>query len=447
MAAARKAPAPPTSLRIRAYNVGFGDCFLLTFRYAAGSPRHVLVDFGTTALPANRKTPTMEQIADDIRAECGGHLDMVVATHRHTDHISGFAGSAGRVITSLDPDLVVLPWTEDPALAEDATAPLPNPTGSPGPTPGPPALAARMQRAVSRLDDMHAVAGLVAREAARVAPLSGVPAALAAQLAFLGEENLKNREAVVNLMNLGKKRVYAAHGTKLPVTSVLPGVKIDVLGPPTLKQSKAIEHQASTDPDEFWHLAATTARTVAPGSTAKPIFPQAKKAAHIPQEARWLIPKIDRMNAEELLSIVRILDEAMNNTSLILLFEVGGKLLLFPGDAQIENWRYALQDAPDAAATRTRLAGVHVYKVGHHGSLNATPRKLLWENFARLDAPVPADRMVTLLSTRTGKHGATARGTEVPRTTLLKQLAERTALVDTQDIPAKEFFVDHEVAL
>ena len=53
---------------------------------------------------------------------------------------------------------------------------------------------------------------------------------------------------------------------------------------------------------------------------------------------------------------MRTLDDQMNNTSLILLFEVFGKKLLFPGDAQIENWSYALQDAPDAAKTRALLA-------------------------------------------------------------------------------------------
>jgi hypothetical protein len=37
----------------------------------------------------------------------------------------------------------------------------------------------------------------------------------------------------------------------------------------------------------------------------------------------------------------------MNNTSVILFFEVGSKKLLFPGDAQIENWSYALEDARD----------------------------------------------------------------------------------------------------
>ena len=71
----------------------------------------------------------------------------------------------------------------------------------------------------------------------------------------------------------------------------------------------------------------------------------------------------------------------MNNTSLILLFEVNGKKLLFPGDAQLENWSYAVKDADDADATRALLADVDVYKVGHHGSLNATPKKLLWEAF------------------------------------------------------------------
>ena len=72
----------------------------------------------------------------------------------------------------------------------------------------------------------------------------------------------------------------------------------------------------------------------------------------------------------------------MNNTSVILLFEVGARPL-FPGDAQVENWSYALEDAPDHEATRALLADVDLYKVGHHGSLNATPKKLLWEGFRK----------------------------------------------------------------
>jgi hypothetical protein len=42
------------------------------------------------------------------------------------------------------------------------------------------------------------------------------------------------------------------------------------------------------------------------------------------------------------LGIVTTLDSYLNNTSLILLFEVNGKKFLFPGDAQLENWSWAL---------------------------------------------------------------------------------------------------------
>jgi hypothetical protein len=149
-------------------------------------------------------------------------------------------------------------------------------------------------------------------------------------------------------------------------------------------------------------------------------------------EARWFRDRIADLSARQLLEIVRVLDDQMNNTSLILLFEVGGKKLLFPGDAQIENWSWALQDAPDAAKTRKLLAQVDFYKVGHHGSRNATPRQLLWENFAKRGA-VP-DRMKTALSTLKGKHGTKARKTEVPRTTLLDALERETQLLNTEEI-------------
>ena len=55
-----------------------------------------------------------------------------------------------------------------------------------------------------------------------------------------------------------------------------------------------------------------------------------------------------RQRLNSLLRIVRILDDVLNNTSVILLFDVPGTKplrLLFPGDAQIENWEYAIKFA------------------------------------------------------------------------------------------------------
>jgi hypothetical protein len=117
----------------------------------------------------------------------------------------------------------------------------------------------------------------------------------------------------------------------------------------------------------------------------------------------------------------------MNNTSVILLFEVGGRKLLFPGDAQIENWSFALQNA----AWKKKLADVDLYKVGHHGSLNATP-KSLWELFSRKGDEHKRDRLETLCSTKAGKHGSVSAGTEVPRHVLVEELEKDSAFNSTE---------------
>ena len=45
-----------TKARLRAYNVGFGDCLLLTLSYTDNAQRSILIDFGSTRLPSRRAT-------------------------------------------------------------------------------------------------------------------------------------------------------------------------------------------------------------------------------------------------------------------------------------------------------------------------------------------------------------------------------------------------------
>jgi hypothetical protein len=241
---------------------------------------------------------------------------------------------------------------------------------------------------------------------------------------------------------MGKRTpVYASFGTKLPIADLLPGVGVDVLGPPTLEQSPAIAHEGD-DPDEFWHLAAASADTTIQHGQPAVLFPRHTISTdEIPQEARWVTPEIERMRSEEMLAIVRILDGALNNTSLILLFEVGDTRLLFPGDAQIENWSYALFTAPEHEQIQKRLAGASFYKVGHHGSLNATP-KSLWKLFSHRGAEGAAGRLATMVSTAAGKHGHEEDNTEVPRRTLIEALTNESELHNTQDIASTTEFWD-----
>ena len=72
------------------------------------------------------------------------------------------------------------------------------------------------------------------------------------------------------------------------------------------------------------------------------------------------------------------LNTGINNTSLVLAFELPKtkKVLLFPGDAQRGNWiswkDCEWQDGNQTITARELLGRTVLYKVGHHGSHNAT---------------------------------------------------------------------------
>jgi ribonuclease BN (tRNA processing enzyme) len=433
-------PPRPFTLRIRTYQVGFGDCFLLSFRYPRPEEdRHVLIDFGTTSLPKNAPRNQMVRIAQNIRDECGGQLHAVVATHRHKDHISGFARtrssqSSGAIIASLKPEIVIQPWTEDPDARPDARKPTHRLDGN--------------QAFVRSLSSMQAFSASMLIEIQRLRGAVGVR--LFERLAFLGDDNLSNRSAIDNLMTMAPKEQhrYVYFGSRSGLEEILPGVETMVLGPPTLEQSEQIRKERAKDSAEFWHFQAQAGRRFS--GAARPIFPGAPAyaAGHPPAFARWFTPRMDSARGDQLLELVRILDEAMNNTSVILLFEAGDKRFLFPGDAQIENWSYALKAAEKDRHLRAKLQSVNYYKVGHHGSLNATP-KSLWELFKHKSAEEnDPDRLHTVVSTMSGKHGSSDRGTEVPRKSLMEALEAESQFFSTQSLTRqRDFFHDEEFVL
>ena len=440
----------PAAAKLIVYNVGFGDCILLCVTYSDDSRRHVLVDFGSTAMPekveparrnTKRRSPRdLLEVAQKIEEDCGGSLDVVVVTHRHRDHISGFAGKAGDVIQGLRPKLVIQPWTEDPVIPEDATGPAARGSsrGARGLSLGDVKLGLRrLELAAQQV--VEALPQLEARK--------GVTRTTREQILAIGMNNIANREAVENIQKLSGLHRYLAFGDILDLSAVLPHVTVDVLGPPTLDQSSDVAKMAQVNPVEFWHLAASSRpRTAA--TKAGRLFPGVEPMTTPPQEARWVIPKIDSMRAEELLSLVRIMDDVLNNTSLILLITIGTARLLFPGDAQLENWRYALSVAPNSEQIRNTLSQTTVYKVGHHGSLNATPRRMLWENFARRSKSDTSGRLITVMSTRANKHGSEDRSTEVPRRTLKTELQANSTLVNTQDCtPTTQWWREVEIPI
>jgi beta-lactamase superfamily II metal-dependent hydrolase len=123
------------------------------------------------------------------------------------------------------------------------------------------------------------------------------------------------------------------------------------------------------------------------------------------------------------------LDGTLNNQSLVLLFTCQGRKLLFVGDAQWGNWEYWLYGKPvtgkDPGITESAksiLGSIDFYKVGHHGSTNATP-------IPAAEALNP--NCAAMCSTETGypsekrTYGSLAKGTEVPRTKLMDALEKQ----------------------
>lgn len=435
----------PKSVTIRTYHVGFGDCFLLSFDYGSNSERHVLIDYGSTGLPKGTPKSRMMDIAQDIKKRTGGKLHAVVATHRHRDHISGFATAkggkgTGDVIRSLKPDVVVQPWTEDPDLATTATGPGGAAAKTAKAKKTSVAAAGKVKKFGAGTQNQVAALDLMNEFALRSLSARNLPRAMAGEIKFLGESNLKNLSAVKNLMNMAKNS-YVFTGAKSGLETVLPGIKIDVLGPPTVKQTDTIKKQRSRDPDEFWHFALAALQAAAQGRPGKEgiLFPRHVKASghRFPVSARWLVYHARTMRAEQLLQIVRNLDQQMNNTSVILLMQIGKTKLLFPGDAQIENWQFALGQKKYVDL----LKSVNLYKVGHHGSLNATP-KSLWKLFENKSEKKTAKRLLSLMSTMEGKHGSAHSHTEVPRETLVHALEENSDFFSTQLLTGKVFFHD-----
>lgn len=463
MAPATDDAAKPARVRLRMYRVGFGDCFLLSFEYATAlsdgrSVRHVLLDFGSTSRPAGQKD--LVPIARLINQHTGGELDVVVVSHRHKDHLSAFADSA---VTDLlakrgYPRLVVRSWTEDPAADKRAT-------GAAGSRPLSAAVGGKSASFLATLDKAEEFAEQLVAMTPDVSTRS-----LVGVLRQVADDQLRNAAAVKKLAAWGKagSATYVHYGVPSGIEDVVPGVTVKVLGPPTVDQHPRVASQRSKDKDEFWMVYRRVLDALSPedfgaerggdappegADDAAPPPPPATPmdAAAVdsplrttgfgdPGPVRWLTDRMGRQRLNSLMRVVRILDKVINNTSVILLFDVPGVRplrLLFPGDAQIENWEYALKVADDKKANLDLLRTVDLYKVGHHGSRNATPRTLynLW-----IEPATATREMIAVMSTKGGVHGESA-ATAVPRKTLVAALDTRMTLFSTQSLtPQQPFF-------
>jgi hypothetical protein len=389
-----------TRIDLRAYNVGFGDCLLLSFSYDTPidgrQQRHILIDYGSNKAAVGGEA--LGAIAQRIKADCGGKLDVIVLSHRHRDHLVGFDPAiGGETIRSLQPDLVLRPWTEVPE-----------------------SQVGHVQKAQRELLDIVRSGHEFAAKVADI-PFSNRPSPLERNLLDLSGLQLRNVDAMAvldDLANRGSGR-YLRYGDQVDLT-MIPEVKVHVLGPPDPVVWPQVRQQAASSTEYWLGLGGMAPASVASSLAGAPIAvlnAGRKQAAELlaPGAVRWAIDQLGRHQLSSTIRLTHALDSVLNNTSLILVFEAMGHTMLFPGDAQIENWGYALNGAKEREANRALLAKVDLYKVGHHGSRNATPAVSLMPLWADLPtAPL------AVMSTLSGYYND---GNPVPNIRLRDRLA------------------------
>jgi hypothetical protein len=123
------------------------------------------------------------------------------------------------------------------------------------------------------------------------------------------------------------------------------------------------------------------------------------------------------------LGLVYRLDNAVNGTSLVLVIEVGTVKLLFAGDAQWGTWEQILGDE----RSKRILRGTSLFKVGHHGSHNATPKELVQQDYL-------GTTRAAMVSVDTTKYPGEWQS--IPKQSLLEDLRDHGVRVVRSDNPS-----------
>jgi hypothetical protein len=371
--------------KVRMYRHGLGDCFLISLpRTDSDAPYYIMIDCGVILGTAD-PVPLMQKVVKDIAQVTGGHVDLLIGTHEHWDHLSGFV-QAKDELAKITFDQVWLAWTEDPKdplakrIAKERSQ----------------AVAALTKRAV-RLRAFGAAA-----ESAEAADVESI-------LSFFGPGDLDpgalgaaggtTKDALENLRGLGKNVSYRSPGAD-PVTPKGTNFRLYVLGPPRDEKALMKINPSKAHPETYGIALSDVPFGLAMGDIAPGLM--IDDAA--PFDAMQAIPMSDAQPEAQKMDFFQknyfgagaeawrtigstfldgssefalALDSATNNSCLVLAIELAdGDVLLFPADAQVGNWLswQTLSWKVDGKdVTGPDLLGRCVlYKVGHHGSHNAT---------------------------------------------------------------------------
>lgn len=320
------------TLRVRAYNVRFGDAILISVpdRDEKGNTeiRHILVDVGNVLGSEGGLDDVFEPIVSDILAVLDGKpLDLYVMTHEHLDHVQGLFYAAENLDLRFD---ACYAWLTGSA-AEDYYE-----------------THKEAEERKLELDSVYAaIEGYLAAGGD-----TGMPDAV--QAILLNNNPRSTSQCVDYLRTLASiERTFYVHrefsleaGEHHPFSET----KLELWAP----EENTAQYYGRFRP-------MTLGVSGADGASQTPTLTRITPPAGVDAGAFYNLVERRRGYAENLLAI----DKAKNNTSIVFCLEWRGWRLLFAGDAEERSWKEM-----NKANT---LQPVHFLKVSHHASHNGTP--------------------------------------------------------------------------
>jgi len=386
------------SIKIRMYDTGsVGDCFLLIFEKDGNPSFTMMIDCGGF----NTKAAAVNLCVQDILNTCGGTLDLLVLTHEHEDHISGF-NLARDLFNQITVKEVWMSWVED--KNDDIAQILKTKFGK--------KLKELKVSATKALIEIKKLSGITRNIKGSKERVNISRQNIENTLALIEFEEGKkfhasnlstgrrtNADAMKYIRSKGKKIDYKKPGE---VVSQLPGaegIKFFMLGPPREKDLKFMKIEE--EEDEMFGIAAAVDGNDDDEQGDEPImetgisltngvspFAEEYQLKGTPKsvflkpyntENKWRQIETDWLEASTDLALA--LTDLTNNTSLAMALEFEGTdtVILLPADAQSGNWMsWQKKDVMKALKknggkdTNELLENAVFYKVGHHGSHNGT---------------------------------------------------------------------------
>lgn len=377
------------SLRVRVYNVRFGDAILITVPDAADGQdrlRHILIDVGNSLNTEGGKDFVFKPIVEDIHAQlAGAPIDLYIMTHEHMDHVQGlFYSETKENLERLPVDVAWL--TASSALDYyDREWPNEDEDGNPIKKPG------------QALAEMESIYDVSEQYVSAQKDLGETVSNFVESLLF--NNNPRSSADCVNyLRNLasGENTHFVYRGME----------SLDELHPFEVARIKvwAPEENTAVYYGSFRpvNLAMASGNGGGPTRIVEPEPPAGVDAGAFYQ----LVESRRGAFVDNLLAI----DRAKNNSSVVFCLEWQGWKLLFPGDAEIRSWKEMNK--------RDQLEEVHFLKISHHASHNGTPDDELLDKI--LPPPVPGGRdRVAVASTYPNTYSG------IPDTLTLRRLEDR----------------------